>query len=117
MRENIFARITQSIAFVAVGSILIVSADSTFGAAAVVLGILFTAVGFLIALSTTLIPVPRWILRIETIASVALFLAAAGALIKVSIIDGIDGNAALVIVLFIYIIMLPAIQAIRILKS
>ena len=117
MRESIFARLTQSIAFVMVGSVFIASADSTFAGVAIIVGALFMAVGFLVAISTALMPVPRWIIRIETVAAVALYLSAAGALIKVSIIDGIEGNAALVIVLFVYIIMLPAIQTIRILKS
>ena len=117
MRENIFARLTQSMAFVTVGAIFVLSADSTFAGAAIVLGALFMAVGFLVAISAALQLVPRWIIRIETVTSVALYLSAAGALIKVSIIDGISENVALVIVLFVYIIMLPAIQTIRILKS
>ncbi|KTB49241.1 hypothetical protein [Dehalogenimonas alkenigignens] len=118
MRENIFGRLTQSIAYVTVGSLFIITSGDTFGVAASILGILFIVIGFMVALSGALQLVPRWIIRIETIFSVLLYLAAAGALIKVSVTDGgIEGNTLLVVVLFIYIIMLPAIQTVRILKS
>jgi hypothetical protein len=117
MRENIFARLTQSIAFVTVGSLFILSSDITFSGAAIVLGASFVLIGFLVAITAAYQLVPRWINRIETVASLALYVSAAGALIKVGIVDGIDGNAALLIILFVYIIMLPAIQAVRILKA
>jgi hypothetical protein len=118
MRENIFAHLTRSMAFVIGGSLFILSAADTFAVAGKILGLLFIIVGFMVALSGAMQFVPRWIIRVETIFSVLLYLAAAGALIKVTIFgDGIEGNVALIVVLFVYIIMLPAIQTIRILKS
>ena len=117
MRENMFARLTQSMSYVAIGSFLLVASDQTYGALALIIGLLFIAIGFLVAISAAFQYIPRWIISIETFASVALYLAAVGALIKIGIIDGVTDNKALIIVLFVFIIMMPAIQTIRILRN
>lgn len=117
MRENMFARLTQSMAYVTIGGFLVVADDKTYGALALIAGLLFVVIGFLVAISAAFEYIPRWIIGIETIASVALYLAAVGALIKIGIIDSVEGNKALIIIMFVFIIMLPAIQAIRILRN
>ncbi len=117
MRENIFARLTQSMAFVTIGAFLMMAADETYGGLALAAGLFFIVIGFIVAISTAFQYIPRWIIGLETAASVALYLGAVGALIKVGIIDGVDENKALIIVMFVFIIMLPAIQAIRILRN
>ena len=117
MRENMFARLTQSMAYVAIGGVLVVASDQTYGALALMLGLVFILIGFLVAISAAFQYIPRWIIGIETAASVALYLAAVGALIKVGIIDTVNDNKALIIVMFVFIIIIPAIQAIRILRN
>jgi len=117
MRENIFARLTQSIAYVAVGAFLMIAADETFSGLALAGGLFFLVIGFLVAISAALQYIPRWIIVVETIASVLLYLGIVGALIKVGVIDGVEENKALIIILFVFVIVLPVIQAIRILRN
>ncbi|PPD57584.1 hypothetical protein [Dehalogenimonas etheniformans] len=117
MRENIFSRVTQSIAYVAVGGALVVASDQTYGAFALLAGLIFIVIGFLVAISTAFDYIPRWIIGVETVTSVALYIAVVAALIKVGIIDTVSDNKALIIIMFVFIIMIPAIQAIRILRS
>jgi uncharacterized membrane protein YoaK (UPF0700 family) len=117
MRENMFARLTQSMAYVGIGGFLTVASDQTYGALAVALGLIFIAIGFLVAISAAFQYIPRWIIGLETAASVVLYLSAVGALIKIGIIDNVSDNKALIIVMFVFIIIIPAIQAIRILRN
>ena len=117
MRENMFARLTQSMAYVGIGGVLVVASDQTYGSLGLILGLVFILIGFLVAISAAFQYIPRWIIGIETVASVALYLSAVGALIKVGIIDNLNDDKALIIVMFVFIIIIPAIQAIRILRN
>ena len=116
MRENIFARLTESVAFVAVGALLVAYTGQSLQTAATIMGSAFIAVGFLVAISSAAFRVPKWIVAIETIASLGMYVGLVGALIKFAL-DGITGSKVLFIVLVIYLIMLPTIQAVRMLRG
>lgn len=113
---EIYKRLMQAIAHVGAGALLIVYNALTFSAVSIIFGVIFIMVGYLIAVTAIMQKIPGWLNWLEKTFALVLYMAALVSLIIISI-DGITDHLILFFAVALFVMMLPIIQFIDLVKS